>query len=254
MTHATLAAPHRLPRHFGIGLWLLGSAGIVTLLLAPLEVMMPPGMAMPTLAFRALAMINPLVLTALAVALGCWAAPRVGLDAPLLRALAERRPAGAIARRQAPAALAAGIVCALVLLAYGAISAPWLEGTMVTAFRLPLATKLLYGGIVEELLMRWGVMSLFVWLGWKALGSRATVPAAAYVAGIAVAAALFAAGHLPALFALVPAPPTQLIVAVVVANAVPGLLLGVLFWRRGLEAAIAAHALAHLFVALAGAG
>jgi hypothetical protein len=34
---------------------------------------------------------------------------------------------------------------------------------------------------------------------------------------------------------------------IVAANALPGLLFGWLFWRRGLEAAMGAHALAHLF-------
>ena len=64
-------------------------------------------------------------------------------------------------------------------------------------------------------------------------------------------ALLFAAGHLPMLFFLLPEPPGVLILMVLAGNALPGLLFGWLFWRRGLEAAMIAHALAHLFGTIA---
>ena len=63
-------------------------------------------------------------------------------------------------------------------------------------------------------------------------------------------AALFAAGHLPFLFAIVARPQAALILAVLLTNFIPGLLFGWLFWRRGLEAAMLSHALAHCVNAL----
>jgi membrane protease YdiL (CAAX protease family) len=39
---------------------------------------------------------------------------------------------------------------------------------------------------------------------------------------------------------------------VVAANALPGLAFGWLYWRQGLEAAILAHALAHVFAWVGG--
>ena len=32
---------------------------------------------------------------------------------------------------------------------------------------LPLPTRLLYGGLTEELLLRWGLMTLIVWTAWR---------------------------------------------------------------------------------------
>ena len=37
------------------------------------------------------------------------------------------------------------------------------------ASAMPLVVKLLYGGITEELMVRWGVMTLLLWLGWRLL-------------------------------------------------------------------------------------
>lgn len=230
-------------RRLGLALWALGMVAVLSLLLAPLEALMPAGFEMDPMAFRALALINPLVLTSLAVLIGCWAAPKLGLDAPLVRALLDRRGAGVVLRRQAGPALLGGIASAAVVLIYGALTADWFAGNAaVAAFEMPLVTKLLYGGVVEELMLRWGVMSLIAWIAWKLSRSRG----AALWTAVLIAALLFALGHLPALYALVPEAPGGLVAPVIVANAVPGVICGLLFWRRGLEAAMVAHALAHL--------
>jgi hypothetical protein len=70
------------------------------------------------------------------------------------------------------------------------------------AFEIPLVSKLLYGGIVEELLLRWSLMSLLVWVAWRLAGRPAPVPGWVYGIGLVASALLFAVGHLPALVAL----------------------------------------------------
>jgi membrane protease YdiL (CAAX protease family) len=119
----------------------------------------------------------------------------------------------------------------------------------MTAFNVPLATRILYGGITEELLTRWGLMSFFAWALWRVTG-RGQIRPVIFWAAILMAAALFAAGHLPFLFAIVAQPQAALILAVLLTNFIPGLLFGWLFWRRGLEAAMLSHALAHCVNAL----
>lgn len=230
---------------FVVRLALLGLIGTLSLLLAPLERLVPVD-ANP-LAFRLMAMIQPAILGLGALFLGAWAAPKVGLDAPVVRAWADRRPIWPELKEQIPAAVVIGLLAGLVLLAFAsAVSRAELTEPL-KAIELPLATKLLYGGIVEELLLRWGVMSLLVWIAWRLSGRREPVPPFCYWAGATVAAVLFAVGHLPVLFLLVPDPPSWLLALVLAANAVPGLMFGWLYWRRGLEAAMLAHALAHLF-------
>lgn len=229
-------------------LMLLGLCGVASLLLLPIERLTPTPFSPGVL--RLLAVVQPAVLVLVAAALGAWLAPRVGLDAPLVRAWAERRSSAPILRALAPSAVAGGLAVAAILLAYSALWNAQVAGTATRAplaeFEVPLITKLLYGGIAEELLMRWGLMTAIVWVSWRASGRQQPVPGWCFWIGAAVAALLFAAGHVPLLLLLVPAAPLWLLAAVIAGNAVPGLLFGWLFWRKGLEAAMLAHALAHL--------
>lgn len=198
------------------------------------------------LLLRLLAVLQPAVLVALCVALGMWAAPRVGFDAPAVRAWAERRPAWPALRPQFAPAAWGGLAIAVMLVGFWSVVRSQAFAAPVTAFELPLATKLLYGGIVEELLLRWGVMSLFVWIAWRLGGGARPVPAWPIWTGLIASSMLFAAGHLPVLFVLLPDAPAWFVGFALTGNFIPGMVFGWLFWRRGLEAAMIAHALAHL--------
>jgi membrane protease YdiL (CAAX protease family) len=89
-------------------------------------------------------------------------------------------------------------------------------------------------------------MSFSAWIGWRLARKPAEVRAWVFWSAAVLSAILFAAAHLPLLFALLNEPPAWVIAAVMLGNTVPGLLFGWLFWRRGIEAAIMAHAAAHL--------
>ena len=229
---------------------LLGLIGTATMLFAPLERIVPTDM--PAMTLRLLSIVQPAFLVLAFSALGLWAGPRLGLDAPAFRAWADKRPILPILVGQLPASAAAGLATALVLLLFwlGVTSMPE-AAEKLGALQMPLVTKLLYGGIVEELLLRWGLMSFFAWAIWRLAGRPSGPPAWCIWTAILFAAILFAAGHLPLLYLLVAAPPTQLVLLVLAGNTVPGILFGWLFWRRGLEAAMIAHALAHLFSVIA---
>lgn len=107
---------------------------------------------------------------------------------------------------------------------------------------------LLYGGITEELLLRWGVMSMLAWGLWRTLQRRAAQPASwVFWTAITLAALLFGLGHLPAVALLAPLEPL-LVVRTVLLNALGGLWFGWLFWRRSLEAGMSAHAFTHVLL------
>lgn len=227
--------------------------GLLSLMLVPIETIAP--LPYPPLTIRALAIVQPALLTIVAVATGLALAPKVGLHAPLIEAAASGGPVSAILKRQLPAALVAGGFVALILIGYDIWSAPQFAaasglGAKLAAFRVPVVTRLLYGGIVEELLTRWGLVSLFAWTLWRLSGRPEPVPPRIYVAAIALAAILFAAGHLPLLFLVNARPGALLVAAVILGNMIPGVAFGWLFWKRGLEAAIMAHAFAHALWAL----
>ncbi len=56
--------------------------------------------------------------------------------------------------------------------------------------------SVLYGGIIEEVLLRFGLMSLIIWIASKI--TKSVNSNGIYIAGIVIAALIFAAGHLPA--------------------------------------------------------
>lgn len=230
-----------MQRRLLIVLGSLGLIGCASLLLAPFELLQPPELHYPALAFRALSLINPVILLLVFGGLGTWLAPRTGLDAPLIRAWLTGFPIAQIFRRQFMPALAVGAAVAVVLISFAAISAPWFANTIAARFDIPLLPRLLYGGATEEIICRWGLMTIFVWLFLKTRASG-DFP---YIAGATAAASLFALGHLPMLFLLVGTPSAVMIGAIILGNFVPGLLFGLLFWKRGLESAMMAHAIAH---------
>lgn len=117
---------------------------------------------------------------------------------------------------------------------------------------LPLLARVLYGGITEELLLRWGLMTALAWLAWRfAQHRQGPVRATSVWIAIGISAGLFGVGHLPAAVALIGQLNASHIAFVVGANTVFGLLFGFLDWRYGLEAAMIAHALSHVVACLA---
>jgi membrane protease YdiL (CAAX protease family) len=152
-------------------------------------------------------------------------------------------------------AFVAGLIFAVVVLGLDALINPFAntdlandpgETATIGALLTQLLLGLLYGGIVEELMLRWGIMTLLAWIGWRVLqrGQGAPRPALVWTANI-LAALLFGIGHLPALAAMVALTPL-IIFRTVLLNALGGVLFGWLFWRRNLETAMVAHAATHV--------
>ncbi len=233
-------------------LLVVGLAGVASLLLAPFQQLAPEQPL--SFAMRLLFLIQPAILTIAAVAVGQVLAAKAGLGAPLVDEWLQRGSLRAVLQRQVPPAMAAGLGVGLLMVAYSSAILPSVADAAtvakMTAFNVPLATRILYGGVTEELLTRWGLMSFFAWALWR-LAGRGQVRPGMFWAAILMAAAFFAAGHLPFLFAIIPQPQPALITVILFANLIPGILFGWLFWRRGLEAAMLSHALAHCVNALA---
>jgi len=235
---------------FGAGL-----LGVLSLLQLPIQ--LPEGIEAPISLelLRWISLAQSGILLALAVTIGLFTAPRVGLSAPVAEALVTGQPWWGVLRRQGRPALIGAILGAIVLFIYGLFQ-PWLMPELLAAAEAteqPLLMRLLYGGITEELLLRWGVMSLFVWLLWR-IGQRGRGVAKPGVVwgGNLLAALLFGIGHLPAVAAYGISFTLPMVLAIIVGNTLAGLVFGWLYWRKGLEAAILAHAGTHLITVLIG--
>jgi len=183
----------------------LGLAAVATLGFVPLETILPPQVQVP----RAVLLIQPAIITMLCALLGWWTLPRTGLDAPVLRALLGKTDWTAPLRRGLSAAAAVAVVVALILVAYALGTAGVVLG--MPQLDIPLITRLGYGGVGEEIIARWGLLTAFMALALR-LGQTRN---AAFWAANSLAALLFALGHFGVLFALMPHPPLWLLIAVV---------------------------------------
>jgi hypothetical protein len=241
-------------------LWLPGIAGVLSLLLLDLDALMkalplPEGAQpteMPPLLLKFLTILQPALLTTLAVLEGVWLAPKVGLHSPAAEAIAERRPFMPALRPQIFPGIVTGILSGLAIVAIWLIAKPYLSTEFIARAEMfnalvPAAMRFLYGGFTEEILLRWGVMTLFVWALWKVLGRREKEPRSIwFVIAILASALLFGIGHLPVAYLLSGGLTVPLTIYVLAANSMFGIAAGFLYWKRGLESAIIAHMFAHV--------
>jgi hypothetical protein len=209
------------------------------------------GRSAPPLAVAVLAQVLQIsLLASLAAFLGARAAPVTGLDAPFFRALAERRTAGRRLLAEVPRALLLGTLFSVAVLALNQLAGPALPEALrhhappvLTSSQRLLAvatgaTSAFYGGVVEELLLRWCLLALLA-AGLSKAGLRGA--GGFWVANVA-SAILFGAGHLPAAAAIAGPLNAATVLYLLAGNSIAGLACGWLFRRRGLEAAMIAHA------------
>jgi membrane protease YdiL (CAAX protease family) len=109
-----------------------------------------------------------------------------------------------------------------------------------------LVAGLFHGGIVEEIVFRWFLLTLFVWLLSFLPGLTASVvPNETFWIANSVTALLFGFAHLPGSAAT--APLTKISFLLVIAlNILVGLTYGYFFWVSGIEAAMLAHMSTHV--------
>jgi hypothetical protein len=238
-----------------LALFALGLPGVVALIPTVIDQldMLPPELAdLPAPVAVALALLNPIILLAIAVAIGTLLAHRVGLRSLVAEKVRSGHAIWPELRPHIPMAFLAGVFLLVVVIGLDALIDPFagteLAGEMATEGNLigQLLLGVFYGGIVEELLLRWGVMTLLVWIGWRLLqrGQGRPRPALVWMA-IVLAALLFGIGHLPALAAMLSLTPV-IVIRTVLLNALGGLIFGWLFWRHSLEVAMVAHASFHV--------
>lgn len=246
-------------KQFGI-LFVLGSVGIVIFTITSIPLI---EQQLAKLSPEKLAEVPPLwilmllqglqyaILLAISILIGIGCAYRVGLSSHLIDHWVfhtAKSPSFAVEMKWS---LGVGAAAALVLFLLDRLMQPALPEALRTANTEPswlnLLTAMFYGGITEEILLRWGLMSLLVWIAWKSLKQGVTLPSQGiYQSAIVLAALVFGLLHLPATAAIVPLTPVVIIRALLL-NGIVGIAFGWLFWQYSLEAAMLAHISVHAF-------
>jgi membrane protease YdiL (CAAX protease family) len=206
--------------------------------------------SLPVLAL--LSLVQTAILLAIATYFGLKMAKNVGFQFPILEPLLSRRGNSGILKGFLWVPIILGFATAVVIALLN-----WLftiAGVVIDAeysIGIPLWKRILasfYGGIAEEILLRLFFMTLLVWIFSKIIRSKQPLAKRNLVwAAIVIAAIVFGLGHLPATAAIIGLTPLVIARALLL-NGVAGLVLGWLYWKRGLEAASVAHFTADIMI------
>lgn len=243
---------------FGVGT--LGVAALTPAIISTIRQTFaanPVAAEMPLATQVALAVVQPVLFVAASSAIGAVTAPRLGLRSHL--AGDEPMPTMSL-RGELPLAIALGAAASVAGIIFDLTTRPLLPPLKASGAALvesvshttpaSILGALLYGGLTEEVMLRWGLMSLLAWLGWRFIQRRQGQPRAWLMwAAVGAAALLFGIGHLPATSLAYDLTPFVVVRALLL-NGVFGLIAGWLFWRRSLESAMAAHVTYHIVLTI----
>ncbi|GAA3412587.1 CPBP family intramembrane glutamic endopeptidase [Paenibacillus hodogayensis] len=211
------------------------------------ELLAKPDNRMSERALRIALAAQTFILVALAAGAGLYFGPKVGLTDRFLAGLSQGRTEWADLYRQLLSGTVGGVVCTAVWVAcyYGFIRSRIDRASLLIAEQarneLGLAARIASGGITEEILFRWGLLSIAMW-SVSLLTSQTT----AFWISIVVTGILFGLAHLPGYIAKGCIPSPLLVGSTVLGNLWVSFFCGYMFWQYGLIAAIVVHALFHV--------
>ena len=145
--------------------------------------------------------------------------------------------------------IAGGILFSLDYWTFGRLIPNLQELTGLTITVNAIISSILYGGIVEELLLRLFMMSLFAFILWKLFYRKMTIeqiPAGIYIIANILAAVLFAAGHLPATAGAFGDLTALIVFRCFLLNGAFGIIFGCIYKKYGIQYAMTSHAGFHI--------
>ena len=145
--------------------------------------------------------------------------------------------------------LIGGIAFSLDYWTFGNIIDGIQEATKVGLTTNSVIASVLYGGIIEEVMLRLFFMSLIALVVWKLLFKKydkENIPTSVFVIANVVAAILFAAGHLPATLVTFGELTPMILLRCFLFNGGFGLVFGWLYRKYGIGYSMIAHVLFHI--------
>jgi membrane protease YdiL (CAAX protease family) len=239
----------------GITLFILGLSGVLTMLTVTIPLESLPKEVFEKISpetLKYLVLINPTILLLLSVLIGTLLYDKVGFSVPTISSILKIEEPKIKFLEQIKFGVLLGLFTGVLLIIIGLIfktSIPQEFMNLENKIKMTTIAKIGYGGITEELLMRFGFMTLVVWIIFKLTKKLDNTT---YWIGIILASILFAVGHFPVVFNAVPNPSISLLTYVIIGNSIGGLIFGWLYWKKGLEAAFLGHVFAHVAIIIIG--
>lgn len=199
---------------------------------------------------RWLILINPTILLVIAVVTGTLLYDKTGLQIPIIEKLVGLRNGPVsyqdLLKSGVLGGLVAGSIIALIAYIFSKITPAEFE-QIGQSLQPSLAVRFLYGGITEEIFLRFGLMTLLVWLFSKIWKNK---PSISFWVAISISTVLFAVGHFPVVYQSVENPSITFLTYILLGNSIGGLIFGWLYWRKGLESAFLAHIFVHVVLVM----
>ena len=236
----------------------LGVLAVLTLLPMYIEII-PEQLAefgipltIPVHVIALLSLINPLLFIIAGLVVGHLLASRTGLVSFVYETDRFRRPFWSRLVKVLKPAILFGFLGGIIVMSVEFLIQPLLPSELQMAGAsgslslIDFASRMLYGGVAEELMLRWGVMTLLAFLLWKIFSRKKLQPSPLLMwISIVLSALLFAIGHFGATAAITEITGIVLF-RMLFLNGFLGLIYGWLFWKKGLEAAMIAHMVTHI--------
>ncbi len=237
----------------GLTLFLLGLLGVLTMLTVTIPLDSLPKQLTEKFSpqtIQLLILINPTILLLIATVVGTILYDKVNLTVPTISSLLKIEKPQITFLEQVKYGISLGLITGILTVTVGLVfksSIPQEFIELGNKIKITTLARFGYGGFTEELLMRFGFMTLIVWIVFKITKQFNNVT---YWTGIILAALLFAMAHLPAVYSAVSNPTISLITYILIGNSIAGIFFGWLYWKKGLEAAFIGHIFAHIAMLL----
>lgn len=235
----------------GTILFLLGFIGILTILTMDLPFDKLPKDVLEKYSIQSLkflSLVQPIILLLISIIVGLKLYEKVKLDVPTINAFLKKEKAFSVVQGQLKYGITGGVFTGIIILTFTGLFDSVVKDEMLAlskSFQPSLISRIFYGGFTEEILMRFGLMTIFIWIFSK-ISHR--LNSWIYWMGILLSSFLFAIGHFPIAFQTLGNPTNMLLIYILLGNTIGGLIFGWLYWKKGLEAAFIAHIFAHLIM------
>ncbi len=108
--------------------------------------------------------------------------------------------------------------------------------------QMGILSRVFYGGVIEEVIFRWGLLSLFVWV-LQIMGLNYSF---SLYTSVFISSLLFAIAHLPSIKLVATEPKREMYIYAAAGNMWVGVCASISFTKSGLLAAIIVHMLFHI--------
>lgn len=192
-----------------------------------------------------LLMINPTILLIIATTVWVVLYDKIKLKLPIFEKILGKNEIKISWKNSIFIGILAGIFAGLFIRFFGILMASHLPDALFTNNEMPIISRIFYWWIFEEILIRFGLMTLLAWIFYKIFKKKNIW---IFGSAIIISSIIFGVGHLPVMKLLVWDLTTIIIFYTIFGNFIPGLIFGFLYYKNGLESAMITHIVTHIIL------